>query len=54
MLDVLGDYIIRWERKNDEQIDSPVFRSFIREDIAYRMMEFEQRFSMQRKEEDYE
>lgn len=54
MLDVLGDYIIRWERKDDEQIDSPVFRSLIREDIAYRMMEFEQRFSMQRKEEDYE
>ena len=54
MLAVLGDYIIRWERKDDEQIDSPVFRSFIREDIAYRRMEFGQRFSMQRKEEDYE
>lgn len=54
MLDVLGDYIIGWERKDGEKIHYPVFRPFICEDILYKIMEFEQRFFMQRKEEDYE
>lgn len=52
MLDVLGDYIIRWEKKDGEKVYSPVFRSFICENIMYKMMKFEQRFPMKRKEED--
>lgn len=53
-LEVLGDYIIGWERKCGEKIYSPVFMPFIYEDIDKKMMEFDRKFPIQEKEEDYE
>ncbi len=44
LLDVLGNYIIGWEKKDSEKILFPVFIPFTREDLLYKIQEFEKIF----------
>lgn len=54
MLEVLGDYIIGWERNCKANIPFPVFIPFTEEDLLNKLMKFEQKFSIRREEENYE